>query len=147
MKEHAYAQLLKWKLSDCGLWHWQLKPKWLTTCIKSSFRVEASTLPRSNLQDTVTNRCSMLRHLSRSISKSHHLPALQADACTQAVWLFGRMRLSAYTRCDIIAKHRDPQPSGPLLCSCSSHFLTTVFLSLLYYSLTITQSLVCNSVV
>lgn len=37
-----------------------------------------------------------------------------------------------------------PMRVGPLLCSCSSHFLT-VFLSLLYYLLAITHSSVCNS--
>lgn len=43
MKGHAYAQLLRLKLSDCGLWHWQLKAERLTTCIRASFGVEAST--------------------------------------------------------------------------------------------------------
>ncbi len=49
MKEHAYAQPLKWKLSDCGLWHWQLKPKRLTTCIRAppEWRVALRLFDRS----------------------------------------------------------------------------------------------------
>lgn len=78
----------------------------------------------------------MLRRLSRNISESHRLAALQLMHVDN---LHGR----AYDVTSLTLG-RDPQ-GGPLLCICSSHFVT-VLLFLLYYSLTITQCVtVCHS--
>lgn len=148
MEEHAYAQLLKWKLSDCRLWHWQLKWKWLTTCI----RAPPKWTPALRLLD---QRCEILlpidapciRRLSRSISESHHLPALFVTHVPKCCSYLGGCS-SGLTQgmTSLLTLGRDGHgPAGPLFCSCSSHFLT-VFLCLLYYLLTIPHSSLCNSV-
>lgn len=70
------------------------------------------------------------------------------DAFTQTLQLFGRMQLRAYTVqhvTSLLTLGRDPHGS-PLLCSCSSHFLT-VFLCLLYYLLTITHTVAQSATV
>lgn len=114
---------------------------------QSSSKVEASTqAARSRRRDTVTNRCSTLRRSSRSISDSHHLPALQLTHVLKLCnYLGGCSSRFIQAETLLLTLGRDPRAGGPLLCSCSAHFLN-VFLSLLYYLLTITHSSVCNSI-
>lgn len=97
MRGHAHAQPLEWKLSDCGIRHQRLEPKWPTAPNPPKWTADTRAA-RSNSRDTVTNRCSMLWGLSRSISASHHFTCPPSDACAQTGLL-----LRAYARCDITA--------------------------------------------
>lgn len=115
-------------------------------CIGARLRAEAGTqAARSKLRDTVTNRCFMLRRSSRSISESHHSPALRPTRVLKLCnYLGGSGARLMWAVTSSLTLGRDPQAGGPLLCSRSSHFLN-VSLSLLYYLMTVTHSSVCNS--
>lgn len=98
------------------IWLWALtlavEAKMADHLHRSSPEVEASTqAARSKPWDTVTNRCSMFRRLSRSISESHHLPALRLTHLLKLCYFLGKMQLMAYTKCDIIAKFGKGFPS------------------------------------
>lgn len=107
MKEHAYAQLLKWKLSDCRLLHWQLKPKWLTTCI----RAPPESRPALRLLD---RSCEILLPIDVPCSDvcpgASQISSLTCPLATQTVQLFGRIQLTVYTRYDIIANFGTASP-------------------------------------
>ena len=114
----------KWKLSDYVLWDFHLKPKWLTTCIRTPLEWKASTqAARSKLRDTVSNRCSMLWRLSRRIPESHQLPALWMTLALKVCNYFGGCSLRLIQ--DVTSSltlGRDPQVDHPLLWICSPTF-------------------------
>lgn len=142
LKEHAYAQLLKWKLSDCGLWHWQLKPKWLTTCI----RTPLDRTPALRLLDRSREILLLIDVLclSRSISEFiTYLPSWLTHVHKFSSNLEGCSSGLIQDVTSFLTLGRDPQ-GVPFLCSHSSKFFT-VFLSLIYYLLTITRRYTCNS--
>lgn len=135
MKENAYAQLLKWKLSDCGFWIWQSKPKWLTTCIRAPLnrRPALMLLDQScEIVLLINASCS-----DRSISESHHLPALRLTCLLELCIYLGKMQhIQAVT--SWLSLGRDSQASRPtplqLFLSLTPHIPVSSVLFINHYT-------------